>query len=358
MKNIERSKPVLVSGASGYLAGWIIRKLLEEGLHVHATVRDLQDEVRLAHLKALASALPGDIAFFRADLLKEGSFDEAMQECELVFHTASPFIYTVKDAQRDLIDPALQGTRNVFGSVDRSPSVKRVVLTSSVAAIVGDAADLTKLPDNTADENSWNHSSSPDHQPYSYSKTVAEKAAWEINRRQDRWDLVVMNPSLVVGPSLNMHPTSESFNLIRQLGDGKMKAGLPDFRIGMVDVRDAALAHYRAGFTPEAEGRHIVSEGTHSFMDLAIMLREAFGDEFPFPRRILPKPVVWLMAPLAGLKRKMISRNVGYPYLLDNTKSIRALQMTYHPVRQAVIDMFAQITAHEQGDKPQVRSVD
>ena len=99
MQAFDSSKPIMVTGATGYVAGRIIEKLLTEGLTIHATVRDPQNKESVKYLEQLANKLPGYIHFFKADLLKEGSFDEAMKGCQLVFHTASPFIRNVKNPQ-------------------------------------------------------------------------------------------------------------------------------------------------------------------------------------------------------------------------------------------------------------------
>jgi nucleoside-diphosphate-sugar epimerase len=343
MKNIDKTKPVMVTGATGYVAGWLIKKLLDEGITVHAAVRNPGNKESLRYLDAIAGKSNGSIRYFKADLLSEGTYDEAMKGCELVFHTASPFTSKIKDAQRDLVDPALIGTKNVLGSVNRSESVKRVVLTSSCAAIIGDARDCSGYPNGIATETQWNFSSTVDHQAYSYSKTVAEKAAWEICKAQNRWDLVVINPSFVIGPGINPDATSESFNLVRQLGDGSMKTGVPSFSIGVVDVRDLAEAHYMAGFKPEANGRNIISAENSDFFTLASFLRKKFGNAYPFPTRTIPKFLVWLIAPSAGFKRKMIWQNVGYPWRVDNSKSIRELGMKYRPIEGSMVDFFQQM---------------
>ena len=346
MKNIDKNKPVMVTGATGYVAGWIVKKLLEEGMTVHAPVRDPESKEKLQYLNAIAEQSPGNVTYFKADLLAEGSYDEAMQGCELVFHTASPFINAVKDPQKDLVDPAVKGTRNVLESANRTKSVQRVVLTSSCAAIIGDAKDCDDYPSGVATEKNWNTTSSLDHQAYSYSKTLAEQEAWKIAKVQSRWDLVVVNPSLVLGPGINPKGTSESFNLVRQLGDGSMKSGVPDFSIGAVDVRDLAEAHFRAGYTPEAEGRHIISAANTSLIELSAILYKKYGKTYPFPQKVLPKFLVWLMAPLAGFKRKMISRNVGYRWQVDNSKSQKALGLTYRPLETSIVDFFQQMIEH------------
>ncbi len=343
MMNIDKTKPVMITGATGYVAGWIVKRLLEEGLTVHAPVRDPKNKEKLAHLNALADKSKGEIKFFEADLLEDGSYDEAVKGCELVFHTASPFINQVKDAQRDLVDPALIGTRNVLSSVNKVGTIKRVVLTSSVVAINGDTKDMLDLPYGTATEEHWNTTSSVSHQPYNYSKMVAEKSAWEINNAQDRWDLVVINPSLVIGPGIKPKSTSESYNIVKQLGDGNFKTGVPGLDFAMVDVRDLAEAHFKAGFTPEAEGRHIISADRMAVFQLGKILQNKYGSAYPFPKRELPKPLVWLAAPTVGISRKMVKNNVGYPFKVDNSKGIKALGISYRPLEESIIDFFQQI---------------
>lgn len=345
MKTISKNKPVMVTGATGYVAGWLVKELLEAGITVHAPVRNPENSEKLKYLNEWASKYKGEIKYFKADLLLEGSYDEAMKGCELVFHTASPFINSVKDPQKDLVDPALLGTRNVLNSVNRTESIKRVVLTSSCAAIIGDAKDCLNYPNGIATEEQWNETSTLNHQAYSYSKTVAEKEAWKMNQAQDRWDLVVINPSLVIGPGINPNGTSESFNIVKMLADGQMKMGAPDMRIGAVDVRDLGKAHFRGGFTPEAKGRHIISAEHTSLLQLGHMLREKYGNQYPFPKKTLPKWLVWLAAPASGLKRKMVSNNMGYDWLVDNSKSKKDLGMEYTPIRKSIVDFFDQMVA-------------
>jgi dihydroflavonol-4-reductase len=345
MTTIDPRAPVMVTGATGYVAGWLVEKLLREDHTVHAAVRDPENRDKLRYLDALAEKLPGAIRYFRADLLEPGSYAEAMDGCQLVFHTASPFSIDVEDPVKQLIEPAKLGTRNVLEQATETPSVRRVVVTSSCAAIYGDNADLAKTPNGVFTEEVWNTSSSVEHQPYSYSKTVAEREAWEIQGRQHRWDLVTINPSLVMGPGINPHGTSESFNMLKQYGDGTLKAGAPRWGMGIVDVRDLAEAHYRVGFTPAARGRYIVSGHDADLADLAIPLRKRFGDDFPFPTRTLPKWLLWLVGPMVnpGMTRKAVSLNVGLPFKADNGKSRRELGMTYRPLNETVVDFFQQM---------------
>lgn len=346
MKTIDKKKPVLVTGATGYVAGWLVRKLLEEGLTVHAAVRDPKNKEKLKFLDQLEEKLPGKIVYFKSDLLEEGSYAEAMKGCELVFHTASPFTMDIKDPQKELIDPAKLGTRNVLEQATKTESVKRIVLTSSCAAIYGDNADLKDTPNGTFTEEIWNTSSSLDHQPYSYSKTVAEKEAWKINKEQSQWDLVVINPSLVLGPAINPNNvTSESFNIVKQFGNGSMKAGAPKTGMGVVDVRDVALAHFNAGFTPEASGRYIVSAHNSSILEMAAALLPNYGEKYPIPKKAMPKWLIWLVGPSINkaITRKFVSRNMGLPFIADNSKSRKELNINYRPLEESMSEMFQQL---------------
>ncbi len=342
MEKIDLTKPVLVTGATGYVAGRLVEKLLAEGATIHAPVRSPDNKEKTKYLDELADKSSGSIKYFKADLLDEGSYDEAMKGCELVFHTASPFSLNVEDPQKDLVDPALKGTRNVLEAANRSESVKRVVLTSSCAAIYGDAKDTLDMPNQTLTEEIWNTTSSLDHQPYSYSKTVAEKEAWKIANAQDQWKLVTINPSFVVGPGINPHATSESFEIMKQVGRGDFKMGAPEFNIGCVDVRDLANAHFLAGTKPDAEGRHIISAHNSSFMEIAAIIKEAYPN-YPIATRKLPKFLLWLIAPSVGMTRKMVAKNIGYPWKADNSKSVQQLGATYRPMKETIIEFFDQL---------------
>ena len=341
MVKIDNNQTVLVTGATGYVAGWIIKRLLDEGITVHAAVRDPDNRDKIKHLDDLARHAPGKLKFFKADLLEQGSYREAMEGCGIVFHTASPFTLNVKDPQKELVDPALLGTRNVLLTANSIAAVTRVVLTSSCAAIYGDNADMIDTLDGIFTEQVWNGSSSLTHHPYSFSKTVAEREAWNLANSQSRWQLVVVNPSLVMGPGINAAATSESFNLVKQLGNGKMKSGVPDIGLGMVDVRDLAEAHFRAGFWPDANGRNIISAHNTSFPELARALLPEF-DAYPVPRRILPKWLVWLVAPLVdkSTTRHYVARNVGYPWAADHGKSRHVVRVVFDVFDQSIETIF------------------
>ncbi|MEM7559870.1 MAG: NAD-dependent epimerase/dehydratase family protein [Planctomycetota bacterium] len=341
---VDTSAPVMVTGATGYVAGHIIKRLLKEGVTVHAAVRDPSKEEKLKYLNAISANSPAEIKYFNSDLLDQGSYAEAMQGCSIVFHTASPFTVDVKDPQKELVDPAVLGTKNVLDEVNRTESVKRVVLTSSCAAIYGDNVDCQAAPGGVLTESVWNTTSSLSHQPYSFSKTQAERAAWEV-AKEHAWGLVVINPSLVLGPGINPHATSESFSLVKQMADGSMKSGAPRYGMGAVDVRDLASAQVAAAYLPEASGRHIISGHDSDLFEMAQTLIPKYGDQYPLPRKTMPKWLVWLVAPLVNkaMTRKIVSLNVNVPWKADNSKSIRELGVSYRPLQETMEDMFQQL---------------
>ncbi len=341
--NIDRSAPVLITGGNGYIASWLVKYLLEDGIDVHATVRDPSNQSKVDHLHQLATDAPGTLRLFAADLVDDGSFDEAMAGCQLVMHTASPFTLSAKDPQKDIVDPAVQGTRNVLAAANRVSSVKRVVLTSSVVSIYGDARDIRDAPGEVFTEDEWNTTSTLSHQPYSYSKVAAEKAAWEIAEAQDRWDLVVINPGFVLGPSLTTASDSASISTIMQFVDGRLLMGAPALEVGVVDVRDVALAHIKAGYTPAAAGRHICVSRSMTFMDIGRVLRREFGGRYLFPRTRAPKAMIWLAAPIGGVTRKYVATNVGYPLQFDNSRARTKLGMEFRPPETTVVEHFQQL---------------
>lgn len=340
---IDKSKPVLVTGATGYVAGWIVKRLLEEGITVHAAVRNPDDQKKTAHLVELAAKTKGKIKFFKSDLLEEGSYAEAMKGCELVFHTASPFTSNFKDAQKELIDPAVKGTINVLDQANKTATVKRVVITSSCAAIYTDATECANAPGGILTEEIWNTTASLQYQPYSYSKTLAEQKAWEMYKAQNRWDLVTINPSLVLGPALNAGSvTSESYNVLKQLGGGTAKFGAPKMGMGMVDVRDVAEAHYQAGFNPAAKGRYITSAWNTNLLEIALTLLPKYGKKYPLPKKALPKWLLMLVGPMMSksLDRKMIRNNVNVEMKADNSKIKKELGITFRPMKETMEDSF------------------
>ena len=339
--------PILVTGGSGYIASWIVKYLLADGYHVRATVRDKRKPEKVAHLMQLAMDEPGVLELVEADLLDEGSFDTAMQGCRWVIHTASPFaISKIDDPQKQLIDPALKGTRHVLNSVNRTPSVTKVVLTSSVAAVAGDNSEIYQTDHQIFTEEHWNHSSSLDHQPYPYSKTLAEKEAWRMSGEQDRWQLLVINPSFVMGPSLSGRNDAASIEFMQNFLKGQFRTGAADLTFGIVDVRDVARAHILACERPDAGGRHILVSEHLTLLEIA----KALGEVAPqyrskLPRFNAPKVMMYLVGPILGFSTRFVKQNVGVKVRYDNSYAKQDLGISFRPVQETFRDMVQRMEA-------------
>jgi len=345
---IDKTKPVLVTGASGYIANWIIKYLLEDGCTVHGTVRNLDNEKSVGPLNKIAESAPqGTLKLFKADLLDEGSFDEAMQGCEVVMHTASPFLVRgFKDPEQALIKPAVEGTRNVLAAVNRTESVKRVVLTSSVAAVFGDNADLKKNPRGIFNEEDWNFSSSVNHQPYSYSKFLAEKEAWKLHDAQSRWHLVTINPSMVGGPALTKYSHSTSIDTLRGLGNGRLWPGVPNMRLGWVDVRDVVQGAIAAEQRGRSGQRYLLTGQWRSVENLADIVTHLSGSVRP--RFVAPLWLAMMGAPFVTLWSRLLKIRPRYTteslHVLKNhrfvshQKATEELDYQPRPIRETIKD--------------------
>ncbi|KAL6622589.1 hypothetical protein ACP70R_032468 [Stipagrostis hirtigluma subsp. patula] len=329
-------KVVCVTGALGYIASWIVKLLLARGYTVRATVRDtghsqrrrpsssmspfllgflpachrrnvmFTDPKKTNHLRALDGA-KDRLHLFKANLLEEGSFDAAIEGCECVFHTASPFYLDVKDPKAELLDPAVKGTLNVLGSCKKA-SVKRVVVTSSMAAVTFNGKPTT--PDVIVDETWFSVPEICEKNQlwYVLSKTLAEEAAWKFSR-ENGLEIVTINPAMVIGPLLQptLNTSAEAIlKLINgtpqglvcqglkidcpqphhrewetQIFDWKLEAAAgsstyPNFSYGWVNVKDVALAHVLAYEHPSANGRYGMVERVAHFSELVNMIRKMY----------------------------------------------------------------------------------
>ncbi|CAI8583368.1 unnamed protein product [Vicia faba] len=263
-------KVVCVTGASGYIASWIVKFLLQRGYTVRATVRDPSNPNKVDHLIKLDGAKER-LQLFKADLLEQGSFDSAIEGCHGVFHTASPVRFVVDDPQAELIDPAVKGTLNVLKSCAKSPSVKRVVFTSSNAAVAyntrpknpGVIVDETWFsdPDFCRESQLW----------YILSKTLAEAAAWEFVN-ENKIDMVVINPTMVAGPLLQPE-VNESVQPILDIING---IPFPNNAIGWVNVKDVANTHIHAYEIASASGRYCLAERVLHYSELVKILRDVY----------------------------------------------------------------------------------
>jgi nucleoside-diphosphate-sugar epimerase len=334
---------VLVTGGSGFVASHLIEQLLVLGDLVHTTVRSFANKTKIQPLQAMQQRYPDRLRLFEADLLKIGSFNDAMAGCSIVHHVASPFMLPekIKDGQRQMLEPALQGTRNVLQSVNHTESVRRVVFISTVGAIFGDYIDVLSMKDKTLAEMYFNTTSTIENNPYHYSKVMAEREAWRLCEAQTRWSMVTINPGLILGPSLT--PTSESGSLflLDEMMKGYFFYGMPNLSLTTVDVREVAFAQIKAAQTPEAHGRYILAEKQMiSFVDIAKILRTVHKRPYLLPTHQVPDWLVKLIGPFFGLTQEYIRNHLGIRFAVDNHRSLDELGVVYRPIQETLTDHY------------------
>lgn len=337
------SAPVLVTGGTGFVASHLVSRLLDRGATVHATVRDLTRTDRVERLRRLAEGRPGTLDLFEADLLDPGAFDDAMAGCRVVFHVASPFLMPeqIRDPRRDVLEPALLGTRHVLAGIERTPEVERLVLTSTVGAIFGDYADVREMKDQTLSEEYFNTTSTLENNPYHYAKTVAELEAWSAARAQDRWSMVTINPGLVLGPALVPGSESGSLFLMNELFSGYFFYGAPNFSFTVADVRDVAEAHVRAAEVESATGRYVVARPEMvSMLTMSRIVRDHHRTRLVLPRHPVPDAAVRLLGPRFGLTQDYIRKHLGIRFAVDNRRSVEELGVEYRAVEETVLDHY------------------
>ncbi|MEU4038326.1 NAD-dependent epimerase/dehydratase family protein [Streptomyces collinus] len=334
---------VAVTGGSGFVGAHLVRRLLERGYRVRATVRRVANAAKVRPLWEMQEAFPGRLELFEVDLLDEGSFDEAFRGCSTVFHVASPFLMPeqITDGRRDVVEPALFGTRNVLAGIERTPEVRTLVFTSTVGAIFGDYADVRHMDGGVLSERYFNTTSTLENNPYHYAKTLAERAAWDAEAAQDRWRMVSVNPGLILGPSLTPASESGSLFLLDELFRGYFCYGAPDFSFTTADVRDVADAHIAAAESPGAHGRYIVAAETMtSFHEMSRIVRARHPHDPRLPRTTLPHWPVRILGPAFGLTQDYIRKHLGIRFRVDNSRGVRELGLTYRPVEETLLDHY------------------
>ncbi|KIW16858.1 hypothetical protein PV08_04048 [Exophiala spinifera] len=328
---------VLLSGGSGFIAAHCVDILLQHGHDVVFTVRSDEKGQKILnnHPGTPASKLSYVIV---KDIAQETAFDEAVKSdppFEAVLHTASPFHFNVTDVKKDLLDPAVIGTTGILKAVKKSaPSVKRVVITSSFAAILN-AANHAK----TYSEKNWNPITEEEavqnpSNGYRASKTFAEKAAWDfVANEKPNFDVATINPPLVFGPVVHYLNSLDTINTsnerVRNMIQGKFKDGLPPSGVFLwVDVRDVALAHVKAMEVPEAGGqRFFCTAGHMSNGEVASIIKKnfpAFADKLP-----------------ADLSSDAPADVYGF----DNSQSKKVLGIEYRSLEDSIVDTVNSLLA-------------
>ena len=325
---------VLVTGATGYIGLHCIQQLLNQGYAVNGSVRspERKDEVFEALQKH--NTPTENLNLFTFNLTEDDGWDEGMEGCDYLLHVASPI--ALENHNEDFfVKPAVAGVKRAF-KYAKKHNVKKVVLTSSVAAIFDTLEEKTDY-----DETDWSDPENPSISHYAKSKTLAEKAAWDFVDNEDNpFELAVINPALVIGPSLS-GDLGESNKAIAMVTTGKMPVAVP-LQFGYVDVRDVAAAHLLAMQNSNSNGeRFALVEKDLWYKDVAKVLRENGFDKAP----TFNVPV-WLAKILANFSKEL---KVTLPYLgrvrsVKNTSKAKdILGWNPRPAEESIIDIAVQI---------------
>ena len=325
---------VLVTGGSGFVGGHVILQLLEAGHDVRTSVRSLSKEQAVRDTLAHAGAKNLDrLSFVAADLNQDAGWADAVAGCDYVQHVASPFPLGQPKDENDLIRPAVDGTVHVLRAA-RDAGVKRVVLTSSFAAIGyghGDSAAAYTEAD-------WTNVDGPAVQPYMKSKTLAERAAWDfVEREGNGLELVVVNPVGIFGPVLN-EDLSTSIEIIKRMLEGGLP-GAPRLYFGVVDVRDVAGMQIRAMTAPEAKGERFLAIAGEpvSIYDMSVILRQGMGEKAAKAKlRQVPDWLMRVMGLFNPLAREAGPR-LGIRAAASNAKARERLGWQFRSNEEAIL---------------------
>ena len=328
------SNTILVTGGSGFIGSHCILQLLAAGHQVRTTVRSLKREGDVRAMLKEGGAAPGDrLSLLAADLENDAGWPEAVAGCEYVLHVASPFPASVPKHEDELIIPAREGALRVLRA-SRDAGVKRVVLTSSFAAI-GYGQKPQKAPFN---ETNWTDPNGDDVRPYVKSKTLAERAAWDfIAKEGGNLELSVVNPVGVFGPVLGPD-YSTSILFVQRMMDGAVP-GCPQLYFGAVDVRDVADLHLRAMTGPAAKGERFLAVAGDflSVLEMAKILKRRMGAAAKrVPTRQLPNWLVRIAA-LRDPAVKQILPELGKRKNGTNEKAKRLLGWAPRSSEEAIV---------------------
>ncbi len=324
---------VLVTGASGFVAQHLILQLLAKGYSVRGTLRSMKRAEEVRGVLAKHDARAKDIEFVEADLGADAGWAEAVKGCDFVQHVASPFPAVHPKDEMELIRPARDGALRVLKAA-KAAGVKRVVMTSSMAAIAyGHGDDRAEV----SDETMWSNPEGPDNTPYTKSKTIAERAAWDyVNGEGKGLELATINPTGILGPALSAD-VSTSLEIPIRLLNGKTP-GLPRIGFSFVDVRDVAECHVKAMELPEATGQRFLA--THDFMWFSeaadVLRKEIPAYDKKIPKRKVPDWALRLMAMFQPIYRQTVTE-LGRTRKASNAKASRVLGVKFRTAQEALI---------------------
>ncbi|MFZ4120109.1 MAG: SDR family oxidoreductase [Caulobacterales bacterium] len=325
---------VLVTGGSGYIGGYCIRQLLDEGWEVRTTIRNLAREEQVRAALGGSALDPGRLSFVAAELTSDAGWAEAMAGIGLVLHVASPIPPEQPKNDDELIVPAREGTLRALRFAKQS-GVKRVVVTSSTASVTyGHSEPRPRV----FDETYWTNPDHPDTNAYIRSKVIAERAAWDFMEKDGGgMEMATVNPGAVIGPVMG-GDFSASIEIVKKLLEGSLP-GLPRFGFPLVDVRDIADLHVRAMTQPAAVGQRFLGAGEFWWMaDIARVLRDGLGAQArKVPKSELPNWVLRLASNFDPVV-KSVAFELGKERSVSCEKAKRVLGWQPRPYADSILD--------------------
>jgi dihydroflavonol-4-reductase len=333
-------KTVLVTGGSGYLAGWCIIDLLHRGYRVRTTVRNPSRERDVFDAVESQVGQGPHLTVHQADLMSDDHWANVIEGCDYVLHVASPFPSKQPKDPDELIVPAREGTLRVLRTA-LDHGVKRVVVTSSIAAIrLAKGAQAKVL-----DESDWTDPDDTSLTPYVRSKTVAELAAWDLVKERGEEDrLATVNPGAIIGPVLH-DDLSYSLQAIQRLLDGG--PGVPRLGFSFVDVRDVADLEIRAMTAPEAGGQRFIAVTRFMWMaDAGQVLRDRLGEKASkVPTRTVPDLLVKGMSLFDPGIRSVVA-GLGKKQELTSEKARSTLGWAPRPIEDTIAETADSLIHH------------
>lgn len=329
---------VLVTGASGYIAGFTIKQLLAEGWNVRGTVRD---PAKSDKLHVTLGATPEALKLYAAELTADGGWAEAMDGADYVLHLASPLPAGTPKSDDELIIPARDGALRALRFAGAA-GVKRTVMTSSAAAVAYGVDEKRRV----FTEADWTDPNHPDTYPYVRSKVLAERAARDFMAADESgMEFCTINPGAVLGPVMGPDH-SASIELVTKLLSGAVP-GAPRIGFPIVDVRDTADAHIRAMATPGLDGERFLCAGEFLWMsEIAAILREELGEKArKVPKRTLPDVLVRVLA-LFDREIRTVLAELGKERICDAGHAKQVLGWTPRPARESIVDTANSLIEH------------
>lgn len=336
--NIAKMNKVCVAGASGFVGFNIVREFMAAGYTVHATIRDVKNQIKHAHLLELQKKYPdGKLVFFEADMLVDDSFLLALKGCSAAVHAAAVSRWHVPNPQKNLIDVNLRGVENMLNCIKKTKTIEKLSYTSAVNS------NWSYLKDNSyifTDEDWNNDPNLQEEDPYSYSKLTEERRVWEMSAeisRERSFRCVCINPGFVLGPAQHKGQLNSSLQIVHDIFYGKYPL-VPRIYLPFVDVRDVAHAHLAAVENSEVEGRFIVNNDGAWLNEVGLIIKKSYPKRF-VPTKLLPD---WAACLASVLDRRttlrLMKHRLGRRLACDGSRAKKVLGLNYVQLDKSLID--------------------